>query len=116
MIRFLVKYALITLVVAGGFLLARNLDAGIAAAFGGLAATVYGLVPRWHLLRAERTVKNDVGRNLGLLYRAAIERLVLSLGLLFAGLALFKLPPGPLISAFIVGVVAQMTESLTDRN
>ncbi len=74
-----------------------------ASGFGGLIPVSTTILLIFYSKRAEQTASVDTGNNLRLLYRCAIERIVLVAILFALGLGLLKLEPLPMIMTFIIG-------------
>jgi len=78
----------------------------IAIAYGGSVSILNTLLQLWHNRRAEKLAGSDAVYNMRILYRCAIERLVLSVAFLVLGLVSFKLHPLSILSGFILGHIS----------
>jgi len=90
--------------------------AALGAAFGGGIAVVNLLLLRWHAGRADRVAGTDVGRNMRVLYRAALERFLATVILFALGLGAWTLPPLPLLIGFFVNQAVQLGAGYQNRN
>ncbi len=77
----------------------------LAAAFGGMIPLCGTLLLIIHSRRAQRMGATDSGTNIRVLYRCAIERIVVVVLLFSLGLGLLGLEPLPLVTAFVIGQV-----------
>jgi hypothetical protein len=75
----------------------------IAVAYGGSVSILNTLIQLWHNRRAEKLAGADAAYNTRILYRCAIERIVLSVAFLVLGLVSFKLHPLSVLGGFILG-------------
>ena len=91
--------SVVFLVVSGGF------RAG-SAGFGGSIALINVLLLEWRRYQTDKGRAIDARQSLRVLYRSALERLLL-VALLFAlGLGVLALDPLALLTGFVVGQVA----------
>ena len=78
----------------------------IAVAYGGSVSILNTLLQLWHNRRAEKLAGADAAYNMRILYRCAIERIVLSIAFLVLGLVTFKLHPLSILCGFILGHIS----------
>jgi ATP synthase protein I len=98
--RVLQAQALLTLLIAGGFGLARGLPAVLAALYGG-AITI--LITGWLARRVRQAGETATpGAGLVVIYSSAVVRYAAVVVLVGAGIGLLKLSPLPLLCAFAV--------------
>jgi ATP synthase protein I len=91
--------SVVFLMVSGGF------QAG-SAVFGGAIALVNVLLLEWRRYRTDKAPAIDAQRSLRVLYRSALERLLLVALLFVLGFGALALDPLALLSGFVVGQVA----------
>ena len=94
---------LITLGIAVSFVTTLH---AVAVAYGGGVSILNTLIQLWHNRRAEKLAGSDAAYNMRILYRCAIERIVLSIVFLVLGLVSFKLHPFSILSGFILGHIS----------
>jgi ATP synthase protein I len=80
-----------------------NSDWIAASVFGGLIPVSATMLLIFYSKRAERVDSSEAGSNISLLYRCAIERMVLVVILFAMGLGLMNLEPLPMIITFVIG-------------
>jgi hypothetical protein len=98
--------SVVFLLVSGGF------QAG-SAGFGGAIASINVLLLEWRRYQSDTGPAIDARRSLGVLYRSALERLLLVALLFSLGLGVLKLAPLALLTGFIVGQVALLLTGTT---
>jgi F0F1-type ATP synthase assembly protein I len=87
----------------------------VAALYGSLVAVLGTLLQRRHAKRAERVAGLDPRRNLGVLLRCELERLLLASVMLAIGLAVLRMPGLPLLGAFLLVTVVPVFETSIER-
>jgi ATP synthase protein I len=99
--------------LAGGMF--GEVGTALALLYGGAVsvANTALLIWRWH--RGARDFHCDADKHLRSFYRSMLERFLVVVILLAAGLARTELPPLSLLAGFVVGQVAWMLASLTLR-
>ena len=98
--------SVVFLLVSGGF------QAG-SAGFGGAIASINVLLLEWRRYRTDTGPAIDARQSLRVLYRSAVERLLL-VALLFAlGLGALALDPLALLTGFVVGQLALLLTGTT---
>ena len=101
----MLQLLLITITSVVFFMIYGGFQAG-SAAFGGVIACVNRLLLEWRRYKADHGRALSAGQSMRLLYRTALERIVL-VGVLFAlGLGIWQLDPLALLTGFIVGQMA----------
>ena len=91
-----------------------GVGAGLAAAYGVLAALAVSAVLMWRERQSMAHPEWDQYRLLKMFMRVGIERLLLLLALLGLGLGLLKLEPLPLLLGLVLAQFAWLTAA-TDR-
>lgn len=112
--RLLLIQAVLTLLGSAAAYLIEGYAASLAVLFGGGIVMVNTLLLHWHHARAVRTAGIDVGKNMRILYRAALERFVITLALFAIGIGIMRLAPLPLILGFIAVQLAQALDWLLE--
>ena len=74
-----------------------------AATFGSLTALANTVLLAWRLGAAEKRGPRPAHEEATTIYRSALERFVVVLLLLAAGLGWVKLQPGPFLAGFVLG-------------
>ena len=98
--RVLQAQALLTLLMASGFGLARGLPEALAALYGG-AITIF--ITGWLARRVRQAGQTgSPAAGLVVIYSSAVARYAAVIVLVGAGIGLLKLSPLPLLSAFAV--------------
>jgi ATP synthase protein I len=93
-----------------------GVPAGLAVLYGVALALAVSAVLVWRERQAVRHPEWDQRRLLKLFIRAAVERLLLLVGLLGVGLGVLKLAPLPLLLGLMLGQVAWLAAALGGRN
>jgi ATP synthase protein I len=88
--------AIVLLIVSGPF-------QALSALFGGAMATLNLGLLEWRRYQADSGRALSAGQSLWVLYRSAIERFVLVLGLFALGMGVLRLGPLSLLIGFIAG-------------
>jgi ATP synthase protein I len=83
-----------------------GVEAGLALLYGMLVALSVSAVLVWHERQSVRHPEWDQHRLFKLFIRAAVERLLLLVGLLVVGLAVLKLAPLPLLLGLVLAQLA----------
>ena len=78
----------------------------VSAGFGGGIATANIVLLLWRRYRADRGRALSAGESIRLLYRSALERFFVVVGLFVLGMGVLKLATPALLTGFIVGQVA----------
>jgi hypothetical protein len=91
--------SVVFLLVSGGF------QAG-SAGFGGAIAIINVLLLEWRRYQTDRGRVIDARQSLLVIYRSALERLLLVALLFTLGLGVFKLAPLALLTGFVMGQMA----------
>jgi ATP synthase protein I len=95
--------------------LVAGFDAGLAGLYGVLVALAVSLILVWRERQSMRHPEWDQHRLFKLFVRTAVERVVLLVGLLAAGLGVLKLAPLPLLLGLILAQFAWLAAA-TSRN
>ncbi len=85
-------------------------------AYGGSIVLLNTLQQIWHVKRAEKLAGSDAAYNLRIIYRCAIERLVLGVAMLAFGMVSLKLDPLSLISGYSFGYLGVIIFGLGRRS
>ena len=105
--RQLIFIGIIVVLAAGGAYWLAGMQALMATLLGGGITLINVLLLHWHHHRAVRQARADAGKNLRILFRCAMERIVASVALFSIGLIVLKLPPLALIGGFGAALAAQ---------
>lgn len=97
------QVALITISVSVAYL-TDNPQSGISIIWGGFCALVNVSLLIWRMGQYKQNM--DANRHLRLIYRSALERFFVVIGLLAFGMLRLKLQPGAIILGFVTGQVA----------
>jgi len=81
--------------------LTDNPQAGISIIWGGSCALMNALLLKWRMGQYKQNI--DANRHLRLMYRSALERFFVVIGLLVFGMLRLKLLPMAILLGFIVG-------------
>ncbi len=98
-----------------GWMLA-GIGAGVAALYGVLVALAVSTVLVWRERQSMRHPEWDQHRLFKVFIRAGIERLVLLVGLLIAGLGVLKLAPLPMLLGLVLAQFAWLAAATASRN
>jgi F0F1-type ATP synthase assembly protein I len=89
---------------AGVAYLTDNPQSGISIIWGGFCALMNMLLLIWRMRQYKQNI--DANRHLRLMYRSALERFFVVIGLLAFGMLRLKLQPAAIILGFVLGQVA----------
>lgn len=103
------QVVLITISASVAYLI-DNSQSGISIIWGGFCALVNMLLLIWRMGQYKRNI--DANRHLRLMYRSALERFFVVIGLLAFGMLRLKLQPAAIILGFVIGQVAIVLVSL----
>ena len=92
------------IISAGVAFLIDNPQSGISIIWGGFCALVNVLILIWRMRQYKQNI--DANRHLRLIYRSALERFFVVIGLLAFGMFRLKLQPAAVILGFVLGQVA----------
>jgi hypothetical protein len=115
MYRLLIIQSFLALISACVGYLLGGMSGARGALAGGLVALVTGGILVWHERRARLACSADPGKNVGILYRCAIERFIVAAGLLAVTVVKLKLPPVYVFAAFLLGQIAPMAWNINQR-
>jgi len=104
--------ALIAALAGGAF---GGIGAGLAALYGALVALTVSAVLVWRERQSMQHPEWDQHRLFKLFIRTGIERLILLVALLMAGLGVLKLAPLPLLLGLLLGQLGWLAAA-TSRN
>jgi len=104
--------ALIAALAGGAF---GGIGAGLAALYGALVALTVSAVLVWRERQSMQHPEWDQHRLFKLFIRTGIERLILLVALLMAGLGVLKLEPLPLLLGLLLGQLGWLAAA-TSRN
>jgi len=104
--------ALIAALAGGAF---GGIGAGLAAFYGALVALTVSAVLVWRERQSMQHPEWDQHRLFKLFIRTGIERLILLVALLMAGLGVLKLAPLPLLLGLLLGQLGWLAAA-TSRN
>lgn len=112
--RNLLFYQILLILVLGATSLlwkgqGHGFDQAIAVSYGGMMAVVNSLLRLWYSHRL-KTAGADAGRNIRMLYRCVLERLLATAGFFALGLGPLTLEPLPLLLGFILVQAVMLTE------
>ena len=93
-----------------------GIGAGLAALYGVLVALSVSAVLVWHERQSILHPEWDQHRLFKLFIRAAIERLVLLVGLLIVGLGVLKLAPLPMLLGLVLAQFAWLAAATSRKN
>ena len=111
----LAQAALVPVAALVGWLFA-GIGAGLAALYGVLVALSVSAVLVWHERQSILHPEWDQHRLFKLFIRAAIERLVLLVGLLIVGLGVLKLAPLPMLLGLVLAQFAWLAAATSRKN
>jgi hypothetical protein len=118
-VRHTLSIQLVTaLVLAAGAAVGFGLSMAGAVLYGGSVAMLAVLIQHRYALRAEQVAGLDPGRNLRLLLRCELERLLLAAVLLAIGLTVLRLPALTTLLTFVLVSALQVlgtNETLVKR-
>jgi len=93
-----------------------GIGAGQAVFYGVLVALAVSAVLVWRERQSIRHPEWDQHRLIKLFIRAGVERLVLLVGLLFAGLAVLELAPLPLLTGLVLAQFAWLAAMIGHKD
>jgi hypothetical protein len=99
----LILQLFIALIVAAYWSTQADFMTAVAGLFGGLMVVVNTLWQMRSMHQAEKVADDDVQANMGLLYRYAMQRFVITLALFALGMKFLDMDPLALLSGFIAG-------------
>lgn len=110
--------AVLALIVAILAMLSAGGAAGLAAFYGGVAAMINTALLYWRWHQGAKVFHCDAGRHLRTFYRSSLERLFVVGACLAIGFRVLELPPKPLLTGFVIGLMAWILASaaLRERN
>jgi len=111
----LTQLVLVLLSSAVFLVVSGNLEA-LSAGFGGLIACSNSLLLEWRRYRADSGCALDAGASLRVLYRSALERLLLVALLFVLGMGVLQLEPLALLSGFIAGQLGLVITGIRRKN
>jgi ATP synthase protein I len=114
--KVLVIQAILILTVGGVFGSVSDVWGAIAAIFGGVIALLNTLLLIWRAHRTDKTDTLSAGENLGVFYLSALERFAMVAMMFLLGLVVLELLPLPMLTGFIVGMLAIFSVGITGRN
>jgi ATP synthase protein I len=114
--KVLVIQAILILTVGGVFGSVSDAWGAIAAIFGGVIALLNTLLLIWRAHRTDKTDTLSAGENLGVFYLSALERFAMVAMMFLLGLGVIELLPLPMLTGFIVGMLAIFSVGITGRN
>lgn len=104
---------LILVVLIAAPLVPFNAGLALAAVFGGVISITNSVLELWSLQRTAGAACDPVA-SIGLLYRYALQRFLLTLCLFGIGLGLLKLEPLPVMAGFFVAQIALIFRWLSE--
>jgi len=113
--RALVIKAIFICVLAVITLLTHGWQIASAVAYGGTVALLGSALVWYHMWRAEKRAGNDAQKSLRIVFRCAVERLVMTIILLATGFAVLKLHALGLLVGFITTQMLAFLDSLKNR-
>lgn len=95
-----------------------GITSGLAAFYGGVAAMVNTALLYWRWRQGSQVFHCDAGKHLRSFYRSSLERLIVVGACLAVGFGVLELPPQPLLTGFVIGLLAWIVASaaLRERN
>lgn len=99
--------------LVGGGIAGR--DVGLAVLYGALVALAVSAILVWREQQSMRHPEWDQHRLLKMFVRAALERLLLLVGLLTVGLGVLRLAPLPLLLGLVLAQFAWLVVATTSR-
>lgn len=93
----------------------HGLLVALAVAYGGSVALLGSALVWYHMWRAERRRANDAQQSLRIVFRCAVERLLMTIILLALGFAVFRLHALGLLVGFISTQLLAFLDSLKNR-
>ncbi|MCL5059221.1 MAG: hypothetical protein M1449_01015 [Candidatus Thermoplasmatota archaeon] len=111
----LAQAGLAPIAASTGWMIA-GIGAGVAVLYGVLAALAVSAVLVWRERQTMRHPEWDQHRLFKVFIRAGVERLLLLVGLLIAGLGVLKLAPLPMLAGLVLAQFAWLAAATTSRN
>ena len=104
--KVLLAQLLLVLLASAGFLVFSGGSQALAAGFGGMISLLNILLLEWRRKQADRGPALSAGQSLRVLYRSAMERIVLVALLFAAGIGALALHPLGVVCGFAAGQLA----------